>query len=313
MSRIWQGTVDQFVELAKALSSDIRVEIFKQIQRRPLNVNEISEMFNLPPSTATVNIRKLEEAGLIQTRLVPGTRGTQKICSSLYDRLVVDVTPDQGEKLVNHIDLQVPIGQYVDCQMKPTCGLAGADGLIGYLDDPRSFFEPQRMEAQLLWFRQGYVEYRLPNRIPYDSVLTALEISAELCSEAPGHHPDWPSDITLWVNGVEVGTWLCPGDFGGERGLLTPEWWETGHSQYGLLKKWRVTPEGTCLDGMPLSAVTLAQLGVDRTDSFSVRIGVKEDAANVGGVNLFGQGFGNYDQDLVVRFSYAPKSAQPYT
>lgn len=48
-------------------------------------------------------------------------------------------------------------------------------------------------------------------------------------------------------------------------------------------------------------------------NSFSVRIGVKEDAANVGGVNLFGQGFGNYDQERVVRFSCAPKSAQPYT
>jgi len=32
-----------------------------------------------------------------------------------------------------------------------------------------------------------------------------------------------------------------------------------------------------------------------------VKIGIKEDAEHVGGLNIFGRGFGNYDQDLVLR------------
>ncbi len=42
-------------------------------------------------------------------------------------------------------------------------------------------------------------------------------ISMEICSEAPGYKEDWKSDLTLWVNDVEVGTWTCPGDFRGQK------------------------------------------------------------------------------------------------
>ena len=31
------------------------------------------------------------------------------------------------------------------------------------------------------------------------------------------------------------------------------------------------------------------------------RIGVREDARHPGGINIFGRGFGNYDQDIVLR------------
>jgi predicted transcriptional regulator len=35
-----------------------------------------------------------------------------------------------------------------------------------------------------------------------------------------------------------------------------------------------------------------------------VRIGVKAEAEHVGGMNLFGRGFGNYDQAIVLRLSF---------
>ena len=35
-----------------------------------------------------------------------------------------------------------------------------------------------------------------------------------------------------------------------------------------------------------------------------MRIGVRADAENVGGLNLFGRGFGNYPQDLGLRLEY---------
>ena len=56
--------------------------------------------------------------------------------------------------------------------------------------------------AQLLWFRAGYVEYRFPNRVPPGARVQSLQLTAEICSEAPLHDLDWPSDITVWINGI---------------------------------------------------------------------------------------------------------------
>jgi len=73
-------------------------------------------------------------------------------------------------------------------------------------------------------------------------------------------HYDWPSDITVWINGVEIGSWTNPADFGGERGILTPEWANIDSSQYGLLKVWRVDNIGTFINGIEVSSVCVSQL-----------------------------------------------------
>jgi predicted transcriptional regulator len=36
-----------------------------------------------------------------------------------------------------------------------------------------------------------------------------------------------------------------------------------------------------------------------------MRIGIDENASHPGGVNIFGRGFGNYDQDIVMRLYLA--------
>jgi predicted transcriptional regulator len=37
-----------------------------------------------------------------------------------------------------------------------------------------------------------------------------------------------------------------------------------------------------------------------------MRIEVKRDARHPGGLNIFGRGFGNYDQDIVLRVTTTP-------
>ena len=125
-----------------------------------------------------------------------------------------------------------------------------------------------------------------------------MEFSAELCSEYPGHNDEWPSDITLWINGHEIGTWTSPGDMGGKRGLLTPQWWKTNDTQSGFLKTWKVNAEGSWMDGQRISNAAIADLGIEENDSIILRLGVKENAKNRGGINIFGSKFGNYPQDL---------------
>jgi predicted transcriptional regulator len=100
-----------------------------------------------------------------------------------------------------------------------------------------------------------------------------------------------------------LGKWTSPGDFGDSRGKFTPEWWPSDVNQYGLLKRLRVTEEGTYMDGIKISGVTLADVHI-REKQWGFRIAVQDDSENVGGVTLFGAGFGNYNQDILFRLHY---------
>ncbi|CAH0120001.1 transcriptional regulator [Paenibacillus sp. CECT 9249] len=304
LNRILTTNIDDFIHIAKALSTELRIEMFKSLLERPMNVVEISEKFNLPASTAAINIKKLEDAGLIKTEMIPGTRGTQKVCAAVFSRIVADFSYFNPPPSDHCATVALPIGHYVDSDVLPTCGMLSETSIIGEMDEPRSFFEPERMNAQLIWFRKGYLEYRFPNRAPRGSIIRQLELTMEVCSEAPLHNPDWPSDITLWMNGKELGTWTSPGDFGGERGLLTPSWWGVENTQYGLLKTWRINADGSFIDGRKISDTRVSALHADEQSTITVRIGVKPDAQHEGGINLFGRKFGNYETDLQMRIYY---------
>jgi len=293
----------QALDVLKALGNETRIAVLRYLGDRVVPVNQIAHDLHLPPSTATMHIGVLERAGLLHTEMRPASRGLMKVCARTYDELVVDL-PRGEHQARAAVELTMPIGGYGEFHVEPTCGLASVDGLIGYLDDPNSFYEPDRLRAQLLWFRTGFVEYRFPNRVPPGARVVSLQLSAEVCSEAPLHDPDWPSDVSVSVNGVELGEWTCPGDFGGMRGRLTPGWWEEKDTQFGVLKRWRVTALGTSIDGLPLSAVAIDALALRAGDPITVRIGVRPDAGNVGGLNLFGREFGNYPQDLGLRIEY---------
>jgi predicted transcriptional regulator len=70
-----------------------------------------------------------------------------------------------------------------------------------------------------------------------------------------------------------------------------------------------VTNHGSYVDGIQVSKVTLQDLTLKPGDPIPVRIGIKETALNIGGLNLFGSKFGNYPQDIVLRqhFKRAPR------
>ena len=291
------------MEMLKALSHETRIAILRYLGDRVVPVNQIAQDLGLAPSTATMHIVVLEKSGLLHSEMRPASRGLQKVCARTYDELVIDLP--RGERHTRGaVEHSMPIGGYSDFKVEPTCGLAATQGLIGYLDDPASFYEPTHLTAQLLWFRAGYVEYRFPNRTPAGAPIVSLQLTAEVCSEAPLNDPDWPSDISVWINDVHLGAWTCPGDFGGTRGRLTPGWWEEKDSQYGVLKRWRVSDTGTSIDGVELSTVGLDALELRSGEPIRVRIGVRPDAQNVGGINLFGAEFGNYPQDLGLRIDY---------
>jgi len=292
------------IALLKALANDTRMAILEYRGDRVVALTQIAAELDLPPSTTAMHIGILERAGLLHTDLQPASRGLQKVCSRTYDELVIDL-PRGTHHSRERVEISMPVGAYTTFDVDPTCGLATSSGLVGYLDDRNAFYEPDRINAQLLWFRAGYVEYVFPDRVPPGARVVSAQLTAEVSSEAPLHDLDWPSDISVWINGVRLGDWTCPSDYGGSRGRLTPRWWEDDNSQFGVLKRWHVTHEGTAIDGVPLSDVTIDALRLEPRNPIIVRIGVRRDAPNVGGLNLFGRRFGHYPQDLVLRLEYA--------
>ncbi|NSW51175.1 MAG: helix-turn-helix domain-containing protein [Anaerolineae bacterium] len=286
--------------VAKALGNEKRIAILNYIGAETRSVLEIAEALDLPISTATQHINLLEKSNLIKSELQPASRGLRRMCSRNFDQFIIQLPMDLKAKEDN-IEISMPIGSYSTIQASPTCGILGEIGIIGQLDDPASFFEPDRIYAQMIWFHQGFVEYLFPNRLPPNVFLNTLEVSFETCSAAPLHNNEWASDITVWINGNEIGTWTSPASYGGERGLLTPEWWGTQNTQYGQHKLWKVTRDGSYIDGMRSSAVTINHLKLSPKDAIRVRIGTREDAHNIGGISIFGRKFGNYPQDIIIK------------
>jgi len=293
------------LETIRILSSEVRLRVLDLLASGPHNVNEIAEALGLPQSTVATNVLALEEADLISTGSAKAKKGSQKVCSRKYSEILLRFGDPAREVEDGAVEVAMPIGLYTNYEVFAPCGLCSTESVIGYLDVPDSFLSPDRMKAGLLWFEKGWVEYKFPNNSRLkDRSVSRLELVTELSSETPGTNQNWLSDVTLWINNVEVGSWTSPGDFGDRRGKYTPPWWKLEGSQYGLLKNWSVTDVGTFVDGVKISGVTLADLDLPNHHSVKIRIGVKEEAEHLGGINIFGRGFGNYGQDLLLRLLF---------
>jgi predicted transcriptional regulator len=297
------------VKILKAFSSEIRIRILDLLQDRDLNVTEIARKLDVPQSTATTSIIALEEAGLIESRAANGVKGGQKVCSAKYSELLIAFNRSRLSENDNTIEVEMPVGLFTSYEVSAPCGLCSRDSIIGYLDVPGAFFSPDRIKAALVWFEKGYVEYKFPNNALYSpaEALRSLELSMEMSSEVPGTNKKWPSDISVWINEVEIGIWTSPGDFGDRRGKYTPAFWKLEGSQYGVRTTWSVNNQGSFVEGQKVSEVTLKDLQVNRHHSIKVRIGVKDNAGHMGGINIFGKGFGDHDQDIMLTFHFKPK------
>jgi predicted transcriptional regulator len=294
---------DENRDAINALAAPVRLAILQLLrQSGPMNVNMISAALQLPQSTIATNIKVLEAARLIHTEAAKARKGQQKICSVPFDGVLIRLdgaAPRQRDDLV---EVAMPIGLYTGCEVSAPCGLCSTEGIIGLLDVPDFFLDPGRMRASLAWFGRGFVEYKFPNNARLlEKSVEALEFSMEMSSEVPGTNVNWPSDISIWVNGVKVGTWTSPGDFGDKRGTFTPRWWKLAGSQYGRLVTWRISERGSFVDKAQVSKVDIGRLELGRHHSIRLRIGIDEGAKHPGGVNIFGKGFGNYDQDILMR------------
>lgn len=298
-------SLDAGLELFKALGSEVRIEIIKLLlENKQMNMNELASCLKITNGALTNHIKKLESCGVINTSNESTGHGNQKLCSLRLDKILIDLDISDAFQNVYNVDLKV--GHYSDYKVYPTCGLASSTALIGEVDDTRYFAHPDRYNAEILWFTKGYIEYEIPNFIPFSQKITQIMISVELSSEAPGINSVWPSDISFYLNGVCIGMWTSPGDFGDVKGIFTPDWWLPNWNQYGLLKLLVINKNGTFIDGLQISNVNIHDFNLDYNSKIIFRMAVNDDAKHIGGLTIFGSSFGNYGQDIKVSINYTP-------
>lgn len=299
--------LDDGIPIFKALGSELRIKLIKLLlENKEMNMNELASRLGITNGALTSHVKKLEESGIVTILAEHAGHGNQKICRVNVDKILVDVVAKDTETSMDNYSIDIPVGHYFNYSVFPTCGLATAKKLIGEVDDSRYFAHPSHVDAQIIWFAKGHIDYRIPNMLPTGHKLDQLTISFEISSEAPGVNSVWPSDITFSLNGVKLGTWTSPGDFGDVHGMFTPTWWFPNWNQYGLLKMLVVNQKGTFIDGLKISDVTTTQLALTAQDDLRFRFQCQEPSRNIGGLTLFGKNFGNYNQDIKVKINYSP-------
>lgn len=299
-------SLDEGLDIFKALGSNIRIEIIKILRdNNGMNMNDLASCLNITNGALTSHIKKLEDCGLVTISSESAGHGNQKICSVHLDKILIDL--DSPEEDANVYQTELKVGHYSNYEVFPTCGLASPTTVIGEVDDTRYFAHPDRYNADILWFTKGFIEYIIPNFIPFSQKIDKITISAELGSEAPGVNDVWPSDISFYINDIFIGSWTSPGDFGGDvKGIFTPDWWFPNWNQYGLLKLLVINKQGTFIDGLQISDVTIKDLNLTDKSTIRLKLAVNDSSTYVGGLTIYGKNFGNYNQDINIRINYSP-------
>lgn len=284
----------------EALASPVRIKIIKRLAEGKANIKELANAVGVTSAMMTSHIDKLEKAGLvISTRSQAG-----KVCSLLNQWYILSL-PTANHRYVQNYEIQLGVGQYTKAHIRPTCGLADSQKIIGGFDDPKFFYDPARIHAQLVWFTSGYLEYEIPNYIPDNCKILDIEISAEMCSEYPNAKNDWESDINLYLNDTLICPWISPGDFADRKGKYTPDWWNS--AQYGILKHFEINRNGVFLDKEKKSDQTTDNYSLDR-DHWTLRFEASSETRRPGGLTIFGEQFGDFPRSIQVKVNYEKAS-----
>ena len=293
---------EHILNITRALSSPKRLKILQLLNTSSMSVKEISDAIESPLSTTALDVTILEECGLIKVQETYTKKGKSKLCSRVCDGIQIGLyTPNEIN--MQKMRISLPIGSYTDYDVTPDCGIATPKHTIGLDNDVSSFFSAERFQAGLIWFTTGYLEYKISSKNLPKKIMK-FSLSFEACSEAPFYRNDWKSDITVWVNDVEVGTFTSPGDFGGRNGKQNPSWWPNSLTQYGMLMNYEITNDGTFVNKNKVSNISLGDINIKQKEFITIKIGVKKESKYAGGINLFGSTFGDYAQDINVEISW---------
>ena len=215
---------EKLLALGKALSSPLRIRLLRELLHKTMTLVEIAHKFNISNSNALFHLSILEQADLVEANYVPSKKGiaktyitSKRIFSCLFhmEQLVPRSIAifEQSERVGNFIDADLTEFRF-----------ATKDRL--FRPEIKELFSPERRQAELLWTKgAGFVEYAFSNAFCSKGEVKSISVSFEVCSETITYHRNWKSELTLSINGKEIGTYVSPGDFGERKGRLNPPSW----------------------------------------------------------------------------------------
>ena len=298
---------DEELELiGEALSSPIRRKILALVTNKSYSILELARELNVALSTMSFHIKMLKNAGLVKTMSSPDKRGNEKnVSQDCYDLYIkFSKVADTNNNLYT---VELPIGSYTNFEISAPCCICDGHKIVDDFDITGAFYSPERLNAQLISFYKGFLEYKISTHPILDKEIESITFSLEICSECPNYNNHWKSDITFWINGIELCTYRSPGDYGDRRGILNPNWWPEKMTQYGMLKKIRIDKDGTWLDEILVSNIKIDNINLSNSEFISLKLGVKESSKYVGGINLFGKNFGDHNQDIIIQIAFKNK------
>lgn len=289
-------------KIGKALSSPVRISIIRQLYTKPMTISELSALNDLPNSTIIFHLQILTEANIVIMHLKPNKKGHTQV----FFLNVLSINFSLINTSLNSVDVHeqsMPVGMYTDAEFYEYVRFATTTDFIRI--DTNDCFNPLRAQAQLLWTNGGRITYSFGNHFTAIKPIQELLFSLEICSECTYYNNDWKSDITFAVNNIELLTYTSPGDYGGIRGKLNPEWWMDNSTQYGDLIHISINDNGVFLNNnLITNALTLSDLKINENNRILFSIYTKKDAIHYGGFNIFGKEFGNHPQDILLTAIY---------
>ena len=301
--RLDDANETKYIEkIAYALSCPERIAIMKNLMYSNKSLSQISRELNIPITTVTRHTNALAEAGLIVIDYQPGIKGHAKHCAHAIRELTIKLAPENDESVEEEsYSVEMPIGMFAHCHISAPCGLLGPTQPLIKYDDPKYFFTPDRGSAELLWFNVGHVSYNFPTEVLYHHQCHSISFSVEVCSETAYYNEKWPSDLSVFINNVEVLTTTLPGDFGGRRGKFSPAYWSINSTQFGILKNIKVDQQGVYENNVLIRKdIKFDDLKLYNGNAVQLRLEIKKDAVHRGGINIFGKNFGDYNQAIVM-------------
>lgn len=295
---------DLIILTGKALSSDVRLNILKLLNEKPRTLSEICNIMDLPSSSCSFHLDLLEQANLIKIDYSKKTKKTIKWFSYDAKKVVLSLRKSYNDKKQEVVSKSVKIGDYVNAKFSDKCGFASEQEQL-MESEPSKTFIPERRKAEILWSSGAcFVEYALPTDFLERGEIEKFMFSLEICSEARGYNNEFPSDITFSLNEKNLCTYTALGDYGDRYGKYTPSWWYKESTKYGQLVTVVVSENGITLNGNKASDLSLKEVFDKNDGKILLRIEVKPDSEHIGGFNLFGEKFGDFNQDIVYTVIY---------
>ena len=300
---IEEDDIDSMLNISVALANKLRLKILNRLSYGPVSIPDLAKIFYTSLSTMVYHTETLKKAHLINIQLIPTKTGSVRMCYPLIQKVELAFTRKYNlNSLSNEIVYTCGVGDYIEASKGIDINYV-VDQDKMFIDRPNAIFLNDRHDAKLLWTRNGTITYAFPNEFIFKQKTDEIEVSMEICSEALNYNNKYRSDITFWINDVELFTWECPGDFGDRPGMLSPAWWQNNKivTQYGRLVTFFIRKDGVYFDDTNVNpSVKISNLHLKSGNKLTLKIGNKADTKHPGGFNIFGKDFGDYPIDITL-------------